>query len=201
LVPVVFLAMQGMAHAAEVVITPNVSASPAEDFGGWTFKMAIASISLIVVVALLLITAYLRFAPRFYLGEGGGNAPPVRPQVRAGAPVAAVALDAPPLPKPVPAAAPPQVAAAAPAGAPPPAAAEPAAAPAAEAAPAPDAAPATAAPARAAPAPKQEGPLELDQETFDRVLAEELAKGTDRRVAEGRARGAAARATRRKAQG
>ena len=31
----------------------------------------------------------------------------------------------------------------------------------------------------------------LDQETFDRVLAEELGKGTDRRVAEGRARAAA----------
>jgi hypothetical protein len=39
----------------------------------------------------------------------------------------------------------------------------------------------------------------LDQETFDRVLAEELAKGTDRRVAEGRARSAGVRAL--KAQG
>jgi menaquinol-cytochrome c reductase cytochrome b/c subunit len=38
----------------------------------------------------------------------------------------------------------------------------------------------------------------LDQETFDRVLAEELAKGTDRRVAEGRARSAAVRAHRAK---
>ncbi len=36
----------------------------------------------------------------------------------------------------------------------------------------------------------------LDQETFDRVLAEETAKGTDRRVAEGRARSAAVRAYR-----
>jgi hypothetical protein len=34
----------------------------------------------------------------------------------------------------------------------------------------------------------------LDQETFDRVLAEQLAQGTDRRVAEGRARSAAVRA-------
>ena len=86
--------------------------------------MAIASISLIVVVALLLISAYLRFAPRFYLGEGSGNAPPVRPQARAGAPAAAVALDAPPLPKPAPAAAPPPEVAAVPSGAPVPAAAE-----------------------------------------------------------------------------
>ncbi len=38
----------------------------------------------------------------------------------------------------------------------------------------------------------------LDQETFDRVLAEELAKGTDRRVAEGRARSAGVRAHRAK---
>jgi hypothetical protein len=38
----------------------------------------------------------------------------------------------------------------------------------------------------------------LDQETFDKVLAEELAKGTDRRVAEGRARSAAVRALRTK---
>jgi len=36
----------------------------------------------------------------------------------------------------------------------------------------------------------------LDQETFDRVLAEEQAKGTDKRVAEGRARSAAVRAYR-----
>src|SRR5919201_4897363 len=36
----------------------------------------------------------------------------------------------------------------------------------------------------------------LDQETFDGVLAEELGKGTDRRVAEGRARSAAVRAYR-----
>jgi len=36
----------------------------------------------------------------------------------------------------------------------------------------------------------------LDQETLDRVLAEELAKGTDRRVADGRARSAAVKAYR-----
>jgi hypothetical protein len=38
----------------------------------------------------------------------------------------------------------------------------------------------------------------LDQETFDRVLAEELGKGTERRVAEGRARSAGIRALRAK---
>ena len=37
----------------------------------------------------------------------------------------------------------------------------------------------------------------MDQPTFDRILQEELDKGTDRRVAEGRARAAAIRAYRR----
>src|SRR5580765_8130491 len=37
---------------------------------------------------------------------------------------------------------------------------------------------------------------ELDQETYQRVLAEETAKGTDRRIAEGRARSAAVKAYR-----
>jgi hypothetical protein len=41
----------------------------------------------------------------------------------------------------------------------------------------------------------------LDQETFDRVLAELLDKGTDRRVAEGQARRAAMIAARKKAEG
>jgi hypothetical protein len=41
--------------------------------------------------------------------------------------------------------------------------------------------------------------VEPDQETFDRVLAAELEKGTDRRVAEGRAKAAALKAARAKA--
>jgi NADH-quinone oxidoreductase subunit I len=41
--------------------------------------------------------------------------------------------------------------------------------------------------------------VEPDQETFDRVLAEELGKGTDRRVAEGKARRAAMLEARKKA--
>src|SRR5437870_10364118 len=42
--------------------------------------------------------------------------------------------------------------------------------------------------------PREETPL--DQEVFDKTLAAELAKGTDRRVAEGRARAAGVRAYR-----
>jgi len=86
--------------------------------------------------------------------------------------------------------------------------APPAAAPQAEAPPAPaeaPAAPAAAAPAAAAPAaPTPAAPaehVEPDQQTYDRVLAEEVAKGTDRRVAEGRARAAGVRAARKKAAG
>jgi len=41
----------------------------------------------------------------------------------------------------------------------------------------------------------------MDQETFDRVLKEQLDKGVDKRVAEGRARAAAVVAARKKAQG
>jgi NADH-quinone oxidoreductase subunit I len=70
---------------------------------------------------------------------------------------------------------------------------------------------ATAEPAGAQPEVAQPGPqpaataerheVEPDQETYDRVLQEELGKGTDRRVAEGRAKAAAIRAARRKAEG
>jgi NADH-quinone oxidoreductase subunit I len=82
--------------------------------------------------------------------------------------------------------------------------------------PAPAAAPVSGPPAVAEPAPAavaEPGPappaashgpaehVEPDQETFDRILAEELAKGTDRRVAEGRARAAGVRAARKKAAG
>jgi len=70
--------------------------------------------------------------------------------------------------------------------------------------PPPQAAAATAeAPPATAPAPPagERHEVEPDQETLDRVLAEELAKGTDRRVAEGRARSAAIRAARRKEEG
>jgi len=208
LVPVVLIALQKAALAAEVIITPAASASPSKDFGGWTFKMAIASMSLSALIILLLAAAYLRYAPRFYAGEGGG-APPLRPQARPGA-AAAVALDAPPLPSPAAPAAPAAAAADASAteatAAPAPPAAAPAAPPddapaPAAAAPAAPAPPAAAPAARPAPAPREEGPLEQDPETYDRVLAEELGKGTDRRVAEGRAKSAAIRAARRKASG
>jgi NADH-quinone oxidoreductase subunit I len=60
--------------------------------------------------------------------------------------------------------------------------------------------PGTATPPAPRPAATAEH-VEPDQETYDRVLAEEVAKGTDRRVAEGRARAAGVRAARKKAGG
>src|SRR6266508_114555 len=80
----------------------------------------------------------------------------------------------------------------------PPAEAAPVAPPQPADAPATPAPPAAAPPRPAAAAPEH---VEPDQETFDKVLAEELAKGTDRRVAEGRARAASVRAARKKAEG
>jgi hypothetical protein len=174
------------------------------------------------VVALLIVFGYMRFAPRFQTDEGGRrsvrspriqpgadvrrpvnvtSAPLVvqPPVVAVGAP-AAVAVAAP---APAAAAAPAQAAAAAPA---------PAQAPAQAPAPAPAAEPAASAPAAAeapaaapaptpAPAPAEHQEVALDQETFDATLAELLAKGTDRRVAEGQARRAAMIAARKKAEG
>jgi formate hydrogenlyase subunit 6/NADH:ubiquinone oxidoreductase subunit I len=84
------------------------------------------------------------------------------------------------------------------AGSAPPAEAAPATV-AAEAAPAPAAEAAQAAPAAPAAAPHVE--VEPDQETFERVLAEQLGQGKDRRVAEGQAKRAALLAARRKAGG
>jgi hypothetical protein len=137
------------------------------------------------------------------------QAPVIAPAVAAGTvavaapPVAAPAPVTAPAPVAAPAAAPTPVAAAAPAA---PAAAE-AAAPAAAPPPAAPAAPAAAEAAAPAAAPPPAAPaaghadVTLDQETFDRVLAELLEKGTDRRVAEGQARRAAMIAARKKAEG
>jgi formate hydrogenlyase subunit 6/NADH:ubiquinone oxidoreductase subunit I len=99
----------------------------------------------------------------------------------------------------------PAPAAASPAGAPPPVAAPAAAAPAAPAESA-SAAPGASAPAAPvvaaeAPAPVEHAEVTVDQETYDRVLAELLEQGTDRRVAEGRAKRAGMVAARAKAEG
>jgi NADH-quinone oxidoreductase subunit I len=133
-----------------------------------------------------------RALPPPELEEGAETVEEPAPEAEpAAAPVPAAATAAP-----SPAASAPAASAAGPTAAPP--AADAPAAPDAQA-PAP-AAEAAAAPARPAARPEPEH-VEPDQETHERVLAEELAKGTDRRVAEGRAKAAAIRAARQKAAG
>jgi hypothetical protein len=132
--------------------------------------------------------------------------PPVVAPAVAGGPAAvaapAVAAPAPAVAPPAPAAAAaPADAAAAPAAPAATAPAAPAAEAAAPAAPAAEAAPAAQAAAPAAAPAAAHAEVSLDQETFDRVLAELLEKGTDRRVAEGQARRAAMIAARKKAEG
>jgi hypothetical protein len=199
-----------MTQAALAQQSLNPTVTPVKDTGGWVYWMAEGAIVIGGIILVVAGAAYLRYAPRFSRDEEEEQRVP-RPGVRAphepplnlqtvwtqSSPVAVE-------PVPAPSAAP---APAAPAPAPQPTAvgapaAPPGQAPAA-AAPAPSggqAAPASAGAAPAAPRPKAEA-IELDQETYDRVLAEEQAKGTSQRVAEGRAKSAALKAARAKAGG
>jgi hypothetical protein len=202
---------------AQVSFSPN--ASPTLNSGGWVYGAAVllAAVGFLIVAALVF--GYMRFAPRFQRDEGAprsvraprlqpGREAPRRPVNITGTPVmvpapvapaaAAVAAPAPapaaaasapapaPVAAPAPIAAPEQPAPAAPEAAPP-AGPSPAQTPAAQPAP--------------APAAGEHKEVALDQETFDAKLAELLAKGTDRRVAEGHARRAAMIAARKKAEG
>ena len=194
----------------QVSVDPTVT--PVLNNGGWVFNAAELLAILGIVLTLAIVLGYMRLAPRFQTDEQTrrsvkvprmqpgrevrrpvkviGTPIMVQPPVVATAAVGgAVAVAAPPVAAPAPVAVP------APA-APAPAAAAPAA-PAAEATAPPVAAEAV---APAAPAAGH-ADVSLDQETFDRVLAELLEKGTDRRVAEGQARRAAMIAARKKAEG
>lgn len=200
----------------QVSISPN--ASPTINTGGWVYGMAVLLVVLGIVVTLLIVFGYMRYAPRFQRAEGEPRtmkAPRVRPgkEVRRPVKITGAPVFAPsPVPVAAPAAAPSAPAASAPAAAPsaPASAAQAVAAPAvaakappAPAVPAPAAteaptAPSTAPPAAAAGEHKE---VSLDQGTFEKTLAELLEKGTDRRVAEGQARRAALIAARKKAGG
>lgn len=193
------------------------TASPTLNDGGWVYNAAVLLFALGALLVLLVIFGYMRLAPRFQTDEGGRRsvrAPRIQPGKEVRRPVSVTGVPAVVEPPVVAAGRAPAAVAAAPAPAP---AAAPASAPAPAAAPAPaDAlvaegapAPAEAAPAPAeapiptaptpAPAAGEHKEVSLDQETFDRVLAELLDKGTERRVAEGQARRAAMIAARKKA--
>jgi hypothetical protein len=201
--------------SAQVIVSPD--AEPTRNDGGWIYWLAIALALLGIVVALLIAFGYMRNAPRFQRDEGAprmvraariqpGREAPRRPVNITGSPVV---VPAPAMAAPAAVVAPAAVSAPAPA----PAAAAPAPAPTVTPAPQPAAEVPAPAPAEAAspvgaeaaaaaaePAGERKE-VALDQETFDRVLAELLEKGTTRRVAEGQARRAAMIAARKKAGG
>ena len=210
----------------QIIVDPTVT--PTLNDGGWVYNAAVLLAVLGVIVALALVFGYMRFAPRFQTDEGARRsvrAPRIQPGrdvrrpvnvtsapvvvqpptiVGAAAPVAAAAPPqaAPAAPQAAPAAPQPASAAPQPASATPQpasAAAAPAAQPVAEAASAAPSSPAPAAPAVASTEQRPE--VSLDEETFEKTLAELIAKGTDRRVAEGQARRAAMIAARKKAGG
>jgi hypothetical protein len=127
---------------------------------------------------------------------GAGAAAPSAAAPAAAAPAAAAPSAAAPAAA-APAAASPPAEAPAPEAAP-----APAEAPASAAAPAPEAPAAAAAPTAApAPAPAEHQEVTMDQEVFEKTLQELLDQGTDRRIAEGRARRAGMIAARKKASG
>ena len=194
-------------------VSVHPTASPTLNDGGWVFNAALLLFVVGALLVLLILFGYMRLAPRFQTDEGSRRsirAPRIQPgrEVRrpvnvTGAPVLvqppAVAVAAP-VPAAV-AAAPTAAAPAAAAPTPPPAPAPSPAAP-ETAQPAPVAEAVAPAPAATpAPAADEHKEVSLDQETFDRVLAELLEKGTERRVAEGQARRAAMIAARKKAEG
>lgn len=224
---------------AQVSVDPTVT--PELNTGGWVHGMAILLGILGLIVILLVVVAFVRFAPRFSTDETtfkvvradrvrpGEELPRRTVDIKEAAPVV---VAPPPLPERAGVAAAAAPAAAAPAAAP--AAGVPATAP-AEQAPAPPAqagpgaetpseeaprgeppsegppseeasaaretpAAQAAAPA-AAPAPAEHVEVTMDQGVYEQTLEELLAKGTDKRVAEGQARRAGMIAARKKAAG
>jgi len=189
--------------SAQTQIEPTIV--PERVDGGWIYWLAFLCLALALLLVIFLIAAYMRYAPRFSKDEDEarvvradrvlpGQEPPRRMvdvtqavPVMVQPPPVTVAATAPAAPAPAAVAAP---VAAAPAAVAAPVAAAPAAV----------AAPVAAAPAPAAPA-EERPEVSLDQETFDKTLEELLAAGTDRRIAEGKARRAAMIAARKKATG
>ncbi|MGZ5128847.1 MAG: hypothetical protein ACXWDR_04825 [Actinomycetota bacterium] len=187
------------AGVAQAQVRVEPTATPVRNDGGWVFQAAQLLALLGIVTVVMIVIGYMRFAPRFAKDEEsikvvradrvvvGQELPRRNVDLSQAVPV----VVAPPA-VPVPAGA-----VAGPAAVPA-AAAAPAIAPAAvEAAPA--AAPERAAAPPAAPAERVE--VSMDQAVFDSTLEELLAAGTDRRIAEGKARRAAMIAAKKKAAG
>ena len=225
LAPVLVVSSAGVAFA-QTPIDPSVT--PELNTGGWVHGMAILLGIIGLIVILLLVAGYIRFAPRFSTDEStlkvvradrvrpGQELPRRTVDIKAAVPVV---VAPPPLPQPAGVAAAPAAAAAPAPAAPAPAAPAPAtpapagsgaeapstqapqAEPASEAAPADAATESRETPVAPAPAPAAHAEVSLDQEVFDQKLKELLDAGTDKRVAEGQARRAAMIAARKKAAG
>lgn len=201
------------AAAASAQVTFDPTHTPSRNTGGVIYTLGIALTAVAAVIGLVIVVAYMMRAPNFARAEEGlkvVRADRVRPGMElprravdvSQASAILVAPPAVPTAQPVAVAASPVAVAAASAPAPA-AATAPAPVPApvpAPAAEAPAAAP-TPPPVAAPAAPVERPEVALDQATFDRVLAELLEKGTDRRVAEGQARRAAMIAARKAAEG
>jgi len=204
------LVSSASAVTAQVIVDP-VEAAERND-GGWVYWIAIALGALGLILVIFLVIQYMRYAPRFSKDEEGlrlvradrvriGKELPRRNVDLSQAAPVVVAPPAVPSAQPALAAAP-----AAPAAAAAPAPAPAAAAPAPPAAEAPAPTPAVAeAPAAAAPAappvPEERPEVTMDQEAYEAALKELLDAGTDRRIAEGKARRAGMIAARKKAAG
>ncbi|HEX9824009.1 MAG TPA: hypothetical protein VGB51_06400 [Actinomycetota bacterium] len=166
---------------------PGTTPEASKPWTYWlSFPLVLGAGGLFMLVAL----SYVRLSPRFY-GREEVKLPKPPPQY--------AGVNAPAYPAPVVAQAPAPAPAVSPPAAPAPAAeAPPQPAPEPEPAPAPAPAPEPATPAPAAPS----GPVDPnvpkggDAETYRRVLEEQLAKGVDRRIAEGRAKSASIKAAR-----
>jgi hypothetical protein len=217
-----FVVTVGTASTALAQTSIDPTVSPVRNTGGWIYWLAWLSGVFAILLLVFLVATYMRYAPRFAKDEEssrvvhadrvlpGREAPRRTVDLTQAVPIV---VQPPPIPAAVAA---PAIAAPAPAAGPSAPAQAPATpAPAADAAPAPateqptaEAAPAAAteAPAAAAapaapPAAEPHPDVSLDQETFDRTLEELLAQGTDRRIAEGKARRTAMIAARKKAAG
>jgi hypothetical protein len=182
--------------------TPAKNIGPTGPITPFGLHVSIAELLFLlgIVVVVITVILYMRYAPRFSQDEEsskvvradrvrlGQELPRRNVDLSQASPIVVAPPALPAAVGAVAAAAPVAVAAAAPA----PAAAATAAAVAAPAAPAAEAPPATPAPVAAAPAPPA-APAErvevtMDQAVYDATLADLLAAGTDRRIAEGKAR-------------
>jgi hypothetical protein len=185
----------------QVIVNPT--ASPTLNDGGWVYNAALLLFVVGALLLLLIVFGYMRLAPRFQTDEGGrkairapriqpgkdfrrpvnvtGTPMVVEPPAVAVAAAPAPAVVAPPAPPPRPPAVVPGGLRGGPGGR--------------------DRTRARSGSNAAAGARSGSTEVSLDQETFDRVLAELLDKGTERRVAEGQARRAAMIAARKKAEG